>query len=193
MPENTLADFADEVIAAIPDAEDKLMWGRAMDELIAATDDDDPVRDEARGKYLMALAQVVSNRLAGIARREAKRRAKDAAERESMGEEGFHVDANGRPFGRKAEMVMSPMISVKNESGGSQLTLWTKASPARFVEAVIREQSVVDGRSDANAIRMAVVRIINTDESLMALPTVQDVLDVLGIDHEVLALGDLAM
>lgn len=68
--------------------------------------------------------------------------------------------------------------------------LWTEASPRQFIEAVLREQSVIDGRNDSNAIRLQVVEMIQTDKRLMELGTLRDVCAELDVDPDMLGLDD---
>lgn len=92
--------------------------------------------------------------------------------------------ATGRPI--------SPVISIRRPDGSSQGVLWTEAEPLAFVEAVLREQRVVDGRNDSNALRLAIVRLIESREDLAALPTLGDVCREVGVDPDALDLSELS-
>lgn len=94
------------------------------------------------------------------------------------------VSYAGRPITRT--------ISVsRSNGGGRQMMLWTEASPAQFIEAVQREQHVIDGRKDSNAVRLLVVKMLTRDETLMGLPTLGDVCNHLDVDPDTLGLEEL--
>jgi hypothetical protein len=87
-------------------------------------------------------------------------------------------------------LPISPTLSVKTDAG-PQLMLWFRASPQQFVEAVLREQQVVDGRHNSNSVRMRVVQLLLDNEELMALATLEDVCRSLGLDPQALNLNEL--
>lgn len=89
--------------------------------------------------------------------------------------------------------LINPTISVRNEAGGRQTLLWVEATPSQFIEAVLCEQSVIDGRNQSNRLRLHVVELLQQDESLMALPTLGAVCGAVGIDPDSLGLDDLAV
>ncbi len=86
---------------------------------------------------------------------------------------------------------VNPTISVRTKDGARQLMLWTKATPAQFLAAVFREQAIVDGRAESNAIRMQLAERLRKDELLMELPTLGDVCAALEIDADILGLDEL--
>lgn len=83
-----------------------------------------------------------------------------------------------------------PMTSTISVNG--QLKLWTECSPAEFVEAVLREQNVVDGRDQSNRSRRAFVNLLRQREDLMAMPTLGDAAQAAGWDVAALDLDELA-
>jgi hypothetical protein len=86
---------------------------------------------------------------------------------------------------------MAPTISIRNAEGGSQGVLWIYASPAQFIDAVRREQAIVDGRNASNRLRWEIVRMLEQDDHLRELATLKDVCVELGIDPDTLDLEAL--
>lgn len=162
---------AEQVLASHPDG-NKEIWGRAFLEVAEEVDAEALERWTER-KVIAAAGRAVSD---FKGRREAQRR------NERLIARGISV-ATGRPI--------SPTISVRSPDGSRQHALWTQVPPQEFVEAVMREQSIVDGRRDANAIRLRLVRMLQADEQLMALPTLGDVCAELDIDPDTLGLDEL--
>lgn len=87
--------------------------------------------------------------------------------------------------------AVSPTISIAGKDGGRQTVLWVEASPQAFMEAVLAEQSVIDGRNQSNRVRFQLVALMQEDPALADLPTLGDVCRACGIDPDTLGLGDL--
>lgn len=169
----TLQTLAEQVLSDNPKGT-KDEWARALQSLVGPIDGSERWQAEAFAKYLSALGQYVASRAAAIARAAAAE-ARDATENA--------VSYSGRP--------MTQTMSIRHEDGSTQLVLWINASPAKYVEAVFREQAVSTGRVNSNKVRMQLARILLDDESLMALPTLADVCAVQGIDPDSLGLDEL--
>lgn len=164
----SLADLASDVLAWDRRAS-KHEWG--LDLLARVEDaDDDALNEEVREKLIGKLGDYV----AGV---------KAAAEKARQAERMLAVGYNGRPI--------TPTVSVRNEDGSTQTMLWIDASPAQFMDAVLREQSVVDGRLRSNIVRLKVVDMLRQDDCLMDLPTLQDVCNALGVNPDTLGLDEL--
>jgi hypothetical protein len=72
-----------------------------------------------------------------------------------------------------------PMTKTIKVNG--QLRLWYEVTPAQWCAAVFREQQVVDGRQESNAVRLELVRLLDGRPDLMGLPTIEAVLTTLGL------------
>jgi hypothetical protein len=163
--------IAEEVIDLHPGA-DKATLGQAFLDTAEGSDMAD-FDDWCRAQLLRVAGQYVS----GIrAAREKRRR------NERLLSRGVAV-ATGRPI--------TPTISVRGTDGSRQQVLWVEATPRQFVDAVLREQAVVDGRAESNAIRMQLAELVRGDEQLMALPALRDVCAELAIDPDTLGLEEL--
>lgn len=171
MTDLTLADLADQVLSANSDGT-KYEWGSELLDLVHAHDE--PGLDaEVRGKTVVALGNLVNGR---------KSAQEKAAQQQRV--KSLPIDYNGRP-------LASPTISVRGETGARQGVLWINATPQQYIEAVIREQRVVDGRNNANAIRLQLVEVMQRDEHLLTLSTLKDVCEELDINPDTLGLEDL--
>lgn len=172
MSESVQQAIAEQVLGLHPKGT-KLEWGKAF---MALADDnfcDDPdLQDWLESREYSSLGKYVSDVRASKEK---------AAQNERLMSRGVAV-ASGRP--------VNPSLSIRHE-GVTQLTAWTEATPEQFIEAVLREQRVVDGRSDANAVRLGLVELMKDDEHLLSLPTLADVCAELGIDPDTLGLDDL--
>lgn len=162
--------IAEQVLAMHPKG-GHAQWGHAYIDLVDELDADEvrPWMDERQAKDLGRYVGQVE------AEREKRRR------NERLMARGVAV-GTGRPI--------TPTLSVRTPRG-TRLMLWTEASPAQFVEAVLREQNVTEGRLAANAVRLTLVQAIKGDDELMALPTLADVCERLGVDPDSLGLTDL--
>ncbi len=167
MSDLTLSDLADQVLRWCPDGT-KVDWGAEMFKLAELYGLD----SEVHAKTITALGTIVSHLKA--------RRAKAAKAQRLL---DLGVTFQGRPI--------TPTLSIRGEDGDRQLPLWTEASPQQFVEAVLREQGVVDGRNDSNVIRLTLVRAMQADASLMELPTMLDVCVELGIDPDMVGVEEI--
>jgi len=87
--------------------------------------------------------------------------------------------------------LITPTISIRGGDGSRQQGLWVEASPFQFIEAVLREQNVIDGRAASNAMRMKVVEMLQSDPGLMDLATLGEVCRELGVDPDTLGLDEL--
>lgn len=171
MTDLTLADLADHVLALMPDGA-KADCGR---ELLTAVRsyDIDTITTEVEARTIASLGSYVAGR-------------KSAAAKTSQAERlmTYGVTYTGRPI--------SPTLSIRSEDGTSQLAAWTDATPRQFLDAVLREQKVIDGRNDSNRLRLHVVDLLTQDEALMGLPSLSSVCAALGVDPDLLGLDDLA-
>lgn len=164
-------ELAEEIIAALP-AGTASEWGEAF---ILAVEEhgDDTVAAWLHDKQVAAMGRYVSGVLA-------RRRAKERADR--LIARGVSV-ATGR--------AITPTLSVRGEDGARQLVLWVEATPLQFIDAVEREQNVIEGRLGANRTRLAIAEAIKDDDHLMDAPTLAVVCERLGIDPDVLGLDEL--
>lgn len=162
--------IAEQVLGLHPGAS-KVEWGKAFLALAEDFDDEDLGEWLTRRQHY-SLGEYVAS---------VKNAREKSAQNKRLLDRGISV-ATGRPI--------NPSLSIRRE-GVTQLAAWVQASPEEFVEAVLREQRVVDGRRDANAVRMALVELMKDDDGLMALLTLADVCDELGIDPDTLGLDDL--
>lgn len=169
MTDLTLHDLAEQVLGAAPTGT-KTEWGKRLAKL--AGDNGDAIAAEVDRKLHATLGAYV----AGIKSAQARQ-----AQHERALERG--ITHEGRP--------LTSTISVRTETG-TQTMLWMEASPTQFVEAVFREQSVIDGRSNSNKLRRKVAEMCQDDDGLMDLPTLADVCAELGIDPDELELNVLA-
>lgn len=174
MTDLTLADLAEQVLLANYTGT-KDQWGEELLQLVDAHDAR-CLAEEVRRKTVAALGNQVS---------QVKSRRERTAQNERLMARA--VSADGRPMGKP----LSPTLSVRTESGARQSTLWIFATPRQYIDAVLREQKVIDGRNDSNAIRLHLVDLIQEDEHLQDLPTLKDVCDELGINPDTLGLEDL--
>lgn len=171
MKDDFLESIADQVLDLHPD-HSKDEWGRAFLD-IAADHDPEAFEQWARAKLTASASRYVSDRKRA---REAKRQAERLITR------GVAV-ATGRPI--------SPTMSIVADDGSRQQVLWVEASPTQFINAVMREQAIVNGRADSNATRLQVVEYLRSDDNLMSLPTLRDVCAALEIDPDALGLDEL--
>ncbi len=171
MSESVQAAIAEQVLGLYPDSS-KVEWGQAFLELAGGFDEPEfAVWLEARehsslGAYVAAVKSAKERR----------------AQHERLMARGLAV-ATGRPI--------NPAMSIRRDGYAPTSMLWTEAQPQEFIEAVMREQRVVQGRLDANAARLALVALMKDDEHLLSLPSLGHVCDELGIDPDTLGLGDL--
>lgn len=171
MTDLTLSDLADQVLSANRNGS-KHEWGSDLLALTQAHDEPE-IDDEVRGKTIAALGNVVNGR---------KSAQEKQAQRDRLA--NLAISYDGRP-------LLNPTLSVRAPSGARQGKLWIDATPQEYIEAVIREQRVVDGRNNANAIRLQLVEVMQRDEHLMTLPTLKDVCAELNINPDALGLEDL--
>lgn len=167
---DTLYDLAEKVIASDPTAT-KAEWGKSLLALTEGASGD--LAAEVHSKLLGALGHYVSGIKSAQEKRRQKQRLMD------MG-----IAYNGR--------LINPMLSITTEDGDPQYALWLEATPRQFIDAVLKEQNVVDGRNTSNQVRMQVVKMLQEDESLMDMASLRDVCDQLGVDTDTLALEELA-
>lgn len=167
----SLVDLAADVLLWDPKGS-KHDWGVDLLRRVEAAEDDerDTLNAEVREKMIAKLGEYVS----GV---------KASSEKARQAERMLAVGYNGRPI--------TPTVSVRNIDGSTQSMLWVDATPAQFLEAVLREQSVIDGRRDSNIVRLKVVDMLRQDESLMDLPSLRDVCTVLNVDPDTLGLEEL--
>jgi hypothetical protein len=163
--------IAEQVLGMHPDA-DKNTWGRAFLELADEHDMPD-LEDWREAQVVLAASRLVTRVKAA---RERRRRDERLLSR------GVAV-TTGRPI--------TPSISVRTEDGARQTVLWVEATPRQFVDAVLREQAVVDGRAESNAIRMQLAELLQGDKKLMSLPALREVCAELEIDPDTLGLDEL--
>jgi len=163
--------IAEHVLASHPQA-NKDVWGRAFLD-VAEEMDGEGLEQWTQRKLIAAAARAVSD---------FKRAREERRRNERLMERSIAV-ATGRPI--------SPTMSIRMPDGSRQHALWTQVPPQEFIEAVMREDSVVNGRRDANAVRLRLVKMIRADESLLALPTLADVCAELEIDPDTLGLEEL--
>lgn len=166
----SLADLAADVLALEPHST-KAQWGRMLDDLAAQTADED-VQAEVEAKKVIALGAYV----AGV--KSAQEKSRQAQRLLDRG-----ISFSGRP--------MTPMLSIRTDEGAHQLTLWLEATPSQYIDAVLREQKVIDGRGDSNRVRLHIVDMLQEDESLMELACLRDVCDQLSVDPDTLLLEEL--
>lgn len=95
-----------------------------------------------------------------------------------------------RESGPTVSYAGRPMTSTLGVNG--QLKLWTECSPAEFIDAVAKEQRVIDGRNDSNRTRRAFVDLLRSRGDLLELPTLGAALEAAGWDANALDLDDLA-
>lgn len=170
MTDLTLSDLADQVLMANYNGT-KRDWGQELLDLVRAHDEQH-LMTAVHEKTVTALGNVVNSR---------KTSRETAAKNERLASRA--VAYTGRP--------LNPTISVRTESGARQGVLWIYATPRQYIDAVIREQKVIDGRNDANAVRLQLVELMQQDDHLQDLATLKDVCDELGIDPDTLGLDDL--
>lgn len=161
-----------EQVAAMDPKGTKSAWGKAFLTLAAEHGMDDLADWQAAQLIAASGTYVAKVRAAEERRRQAER----------LLTLGLST-AGGRPI--------TPTLSVRAEGGGRQGVLWYEATPLQFIEAVMREQAVVDGRAESNAVRMRLAVQIRESEALMALPTLADVCAALGLDPDTLGLEGL--
>lgn len=163
--------IAEQVVAMNPGGR-KDDWGR--DFLALAAEHGMPdFEDWTAARLISACGNYVNSIHA------AEQRRKQA---ERLNELGLST-ATGRPI--------TPTLSVRTEDGGRQGVLWYEATPRQFIDAVMREQAVVDGRANSNAVRMRLALQIRQDERLMELPTLRDVCAELSVNPDTLGLEGL--
>lgn len=169
MSEELSQEIAEQVLALHPNAS-KATWGKVF---LALAAEEPKLEPWLEARQVTSLGHYVTQLKS---RRAAQRR------NERLIELGVST-ATGRPI--------SPTMSVRMADGSRQGVLWVEASPAQFVEAVLREQAVVDGRAESNAVRVQLAEILKGHEALMELPTLGDVCERLAIDPDTLGLEDL--
>lgn len=171
MKDEFAEQITDQVLHLHPDG-NKTEWGEVFLDL-AAEQDPDAFEEWSRTKLLAAAGNAVS-------RESSRRRERERNER--LLSRGVAA-ATGRPI--------NPTMSFRAADGSRQLLLWIDASPQQFVDAVMREQAIVDGRNDANAVRLQVVELLRKNKRLMALSTLRDVCTEMEIDPDTLGLDEL--
>lgn len=164
-------DIADEIIAGDREG-GKDEWGREMWRLINEHDDEE-LNGFLHRRIITTLGAYVTSVNASNERRKQNKR---------LLSRGVST-ATSRP--------VTPTLSVRRDNGTRQAALWTEVSPRQYMEAVFREQRVVQGRFDSNAIRMQVAELIRDDEHLMSLSTLDAVCAELNVDPDTLGLADL--
>lgn len=169
MSELRLTDLAEQVYHWRPDG-NKPEWGKELLRLARLFNLDEQVED----KTVAVLGYMVSSRKRDIKQRAAEKRAKDKALR-------YGFDYNGR-------RLMTETLSAKNDEGHPTLFDWVHLPPNKYIEAVLREQAVANGRVDSNAIRLELVKVMRKDPTLLDLPTMKDVCDKLEIDPDLVGL-----
>lgn len=162
---NALVELADEVLDDMPNAT-KYEWGQELSK-------------RARSENLYAEINDRLNTSMGALVTSRKSTRESAA-----------MDARAPKVGYDGSLL-SPVISVANPDGGRQLTLWVNATPDQYVNAVTREQNVVDGRNRSNKVRLQLVERMIADPTLMELPHLKDVCVALRIDPDTLGLAEL--
>jgi hypothetical protein len=167
----TLYDLANQVLDAGYNCT-KQEWGDDLLKLAGKHSKSEAIKQDLHDKLTAALGSYVSD---VKARREKTAHAKRLMNRA--------VSYSGR--------VMTPTISIRNAEGISQGVLWIDATPRQFIEAVQREQAIVDGPHDSNRVRWNLVRACLDDEHLLGLPTLKDVCVELGVDPDTLGLSEL--
>lgn len=163
--EITPADLADQVLDAMPNGS-KLEWGDELRALANVNHMDDFIDR----KLTEGLGQFVSSRKAALARKD------QAAKALAIGYNGS---------------ALSPVLSVRS-NGATTLALWVDVSPKQYVEAVLREQNVVEGRNRSNQIRLQLATQMIADDILMGLSTLREVCTAIGVDPDALGLDELS-
>ena len=164
--------IADQVLGLLPTGS-KVDWAnKFMD--IADEQDDPAINAWLEQRLIVAIGDYINGRKALAAKHRQNQRLIDL---------GISV-VNGRPI--------SPHLSVRGDDGTRQGVLWIEATPQQFVDAVFREQAVVDGRAAANAVRMQLAGLIQSTPDLMVLPSLREVCDELKLDPDTLGLEELA-
>lgn len=167
----TLYDLANQALDAGYDCT-KQEWGEELLRLADLHSESVAIQQELRDKHVATLGKYVSD---VKAQREKRAHAKRLMNRA--------VSYSGR--------VMTPTISIRNADGVTQGVLWIDATPRQFIEAVRREQAIVDGRNDSNRVRWNLARACLDDEHLLDLPTLKDVCAEMGVDPDTLGLSEL--
>ncbi len=167
----TLYDLANQVLDWGNDCT-KHEWGEELLRLAQLHPDAISVQQELNDKIVAGLGKYVSDIKASRERKAHAARLMNRA-----------VSYSGR--------VMTPTISIRDETGATQGVLWIHATPAQFIDAVLREQAVVDGRNRSNRLRLHLVKRMQADESLRELAMLKDVCDAEGIDPDTLGLDEL--
>lgn len=162
-------DLAEEVIADLPNGSKQ----ERGEEFLVRAEERGVLAEWIRERTVASLGSYVHGVKVGLERREQAQR---------LISYGVSA-ATGRPI--------TPTLSVRTEDGSRQGVLWIDATPAQFIEAVLREQNVIDGRSDSNAVRLKVVRLLEERPDLMTLPTLGHVCKVIGMDPDALGLDGL--
>lgn len=172
MSDMTPSDIAEQVLSTLPKAT-KDEWGREFLRL-AKVHGQEQIDEFVTGKTITALGTYIKGA-------DAHRQA--VARNDRLMARGV-ATATGRPI--------TPTLSVRAKDGSRQQCLWVEATPMQFMEAVLLEQRIVDGRRDSNKVRLIVVEAMQADEHLMELSTLGDVCRSLGIDPDALGLEELA-
>lgn len=164
-------DIADQVLAGNRTA-NKAEWGEEMWRLIAAHNDEE-LNGWLRARIVASLGSFVGQVKAAREQRKQKERQRE-----------YGVSSgSGRP--------VNPYLSVRGDDGSRQGLLWIEATPIQFMEAVFREEAVVRGRAEANAVRMKLAELIQEDEQLQELADLKTVCSELNIDPDTLGLAEL--
>lgn len=170
MDDLTERDLAEQVLTSLPNGT-KNAHGSALLRLIEQHDINH-VNAWRQGRLIASLGRYVSDVRADLERQRQAERDLTYGVASSTG------------------LPISPTLSVKTDEG-RQLLLWYRASPRQFIDAVLREQQVVDGRHSSNALRMQVVQLLLDHEELMDLPTLEDVCKSLELNPQSLDLDSL--
>lgn len=167
-------ELAEQVLKTCGRGATKAEWGEELHRLIREDHfEDDGLAEFLHGRIVASLGKYVHEVKAGQEKR------RQGARLMALGVS----TETGRPI--------SPVISIRRSDGSSQGVLWTEAEPLQFVEAVLREQRVVDGRNDANALRLAIAQLIQSREDLAGLPTLAAVCKAVNVDPDALSLEQL--
>lgn len=162
----TPADLADQALEIEGTSASKTILGKRMLDLIAEHDEAH-INSWRHARLVASMGAFVSQHKARLIQDEAPK-----------------VSYQGVP--------MTGGISVGSSNSSRQMALWLDVSPQEFIDAVQREQNVVDGRSASNRVRLQIMQIVTADEELSQLPTLRAVLDALEIDPNELNLDELA-
>lgn len=164
-------DLAEQVLAWDYHAS-KNEWGEEMLRLVRSHNDDE-LTQFVHERTVAALGAYIGSVKAAMERRK---------QQERILQRGIST-ATRRP--------VNPYLSVRGSDGSRQGLLWIEATPVQFMEAVFREETVVRGRAEANAVRMQLAELIQQDDGLQDLSSLKDVCSELHIDPDTLGLEEL--